>query len=173
MIVLEGQYYPKYDQKHVIEAAARLNQNIYSDFDPGDYLFVFPFQTGTVLYFQLLSRLFGNMNHVAFQIVNCLWIALSYYFFMKISGILWKKEGEPYKVGIAVMGILFLPYLLYATFLYGTVVGMAFALLSFCMMFLYEQNPKIQYLLVCGLSMGTATERQRPAGIMGIIMLSI
>ena len=157
LIVLAGQYCPKFDQMHVIETAARLNQKVYSDFEPGNYLFVFPFQTGTVLYFQLLSCLFGNMNHVAFQIVNCLWIVLAYYFFMKISGLLWKEEGGSYKVGIAVLGILFLPYLLYATFLYGTVVGMAFALLSFYMMLFYEQNPKVQYLLICGLSMGMAT----------------
>lgn len=157
LIVLAGQYYPKYDQMHVVEAAARLNQNVYSDFEPGDYLFVFPFQTGTVLYFQLLSFLFGNMNHVAFQIVNCLWIALTYYLFMKISGILWEEKEHPYKAGVAIMGLLFLPYLLYASFLYGTVVGMAFAVLSFYMMFLYEQNPKVHYLLICGLSMGIAT----------------
>lgn len=89
LIVIAGQYAPKYDQRHVIEAAARLNQHIYTDFEPGDYLFVFPFQTGVVLYFQLLSFLFGNGNHVVFQIVNCLWIALVYYFFMKIAEILW------------------------------------------------------------------------------------
>ena len=159
LIVLAGQYAPKFDQKHVVEAAARLNENVYSDFDVGEYLFVFPFQTGTVLYFRLLSFLFGNMNHVAFQLVNCLWIALTYYFFVKIAEILWEgvQDACPYKGHVAFMGILFLPYLLYATFLYGTVVGMAFALLSFYMMLRYEQNPKIQYLLLCGLSMGIAT----------------
>lgn len=157
LIVLAGQYYPKYDQRHVIEAAARLNQHIYTDFEPGDYLFVFPFQTGTVLYFQILSLLFGNMNHIAFQIVNCLWIALAYYFFMKIAGVLWGEE-HPYQArGAALLGVFFLPYLLYATFLYGTVVGMVFALLSFYVLLLYEKTSKVCYLLISGLSMGIAT----------------
>lgn len=156
LIVLAGQYYPKYDQRHVVEAAARLNQHIYTDFETGDYLFVFPFQTGIVLYFQLLSFLFGNGNHVVFQLVNCLWIALSYYLFMKIAAILW-GERSSHRSWTVVLGILFTPYLLYATFLYGTVVGMAFALLAFYMMLLYEKSPRIQYLLISGLSMGIAT----------------
>ena len=157
LIVLGGQYSPKYDQWHVVEAAAKLNDNIYSDFEVGDYLVVFPFQTGVVLYFRLLSLLFGNMNYVAFQIVNCLWIALTYYLFMRISGILWEEKERSYMAGSALIGMLFFPYLLYATFLYGTVVGMAFALLSFYMMLLYMRNPKVHYLLICGLSMGIAT----------------
>lgn len=156
LAVLAGQYYPKYDQKHVMEAASRLNQHIYTDFEQGDYLFVFPFQTGIVLYFQLLSHLFGNGNYIAFQIVNCLWIGLAYYFFMKIAGILWGKHRF-YQPGTAILGVLFLPYLLYASFLYGTVVGMAFALLSFYMMLLYEKTPKGCYLFLSGLGMGIAT----------------
>lgn len=157
LIVLAGQYLPKYDQMHVVEAAARLNSHIYSDFDVGDYLFVFPFQTGTVLYFQLLSLLFGNLNYIAFQIVNCLWIALTYYLFMKIAGILWGEEERSYQTGAALIGLLFFPYLLYSTFLYGTVVGMMFAVLSFYIMLLYERNPKVYYLLLCGLTIGIAS----------------
>ena len=159
-VVLAGQYYPKFDQRHVVEAAARLNQHIYSDFDRGDYLFVFPFQMGTVLYFRLLSLIFGNGNHIAFQLVNCLWIAMTYYLFMKIAGLLWggeQRRGRLCQIGTACMGILFVPYLLYATFLYGTVVGMAFALLSFYMMLRYEQRPTVCRLLLGGLSMGIAT----------------
>ncbi|MCM1237533.1 MAG: glycosyltransferase family 39 protein [Ruminococcus flavefaciens] len=156
LVVLSGQYYPKYDQMHVMEAASRLNQHIYTDFEPGEYLFVFPFQTGIVLYFQLLSLLFGNNNYIAFQLVNCLWIALAYYFFTKIASLLW--EGHRFlQAGTAMLGVLFLPYLLYATFLYGTVVGMAFALFSFYMILLYEKSPRTSYLIISGMSMGIAT----------------
>lgn len=154
-IVLEGRYYPKFDQQHVVEAAAALNRGDTSDFAEGAYLFVFPFQTGIVLYYQLLAYLFGATNYTAMQIVNVVWIVLSYYFFMKISGLLWGKRE--YESGSAVLGLFFFPYLLYATFLYGTVIGMTFALCSFYMMLLYEKNEKISCLLCCGLSMGLAT----------------
>ena len=156
LIVAAGQYYPKFDQKHVIEAAAALNEHDYSDFNVGNYLFVFPFQMGVVLYYQLLSLLFGNLNYVAFEIVNAVWIVLTVWLFMKISGLLWEEE-KGYEAGTALLCLLFLPYLLYVTFLYGTVVGMAFALLSFYSMLLYEQERKLFWLLISGLSMGIAT----------------
>lgn len=155
LLVLAGQYYPKYDQRNVIEAAARLNQHIYSDFEEGGYLFVFPFQTGVVLYFRILCFLFGNENQVAFQIVNCLWIALAYYFFVRIAELLWGERASC-RSWTAVACILFFPYLLYASFLYGTVAGMAFALFSFYMLLLYEKTPKVWYLLCSALSMGIA-----------------
>ncbi len=156
LIVITGQYVPKFDQKHVVEAAAALNMHDYSDFEVGGYLHVFPFQMGIVLYFQLLSRLFGNLNYMAFEAVNVVWIVAAYYFFMKIADVLWNKE-QRYKTGTAVLCLLFAPFIMYTTFLYGTVVGMAFALLSFYMMLLYLSEPKIRYLLVCGVSMGLAT----------------
>lgn len=156
LIVAAGQYYPKFDQKHVIEAAAALNEHDYSDFAVGNYLFAVPYQTGVVLYYQLLSLLFGNLNYVAFEIVNAIWIALAVWLFMIISGLLWEKE-KGYEAGTAVICLLFLPYLLFVTFLYGTVIGMAFALLSIYTMLLYEREGKLPWLLISGLSMGIAT----------------
>lgn len=155
--VLAGQYYPKYDQMHVIEAAARLNRHVYSDFDRGEYLFVFPFQTGTVTYFRLLTYVFGENHYVAFQLVNCLWIAMAYWLFAKIARILWGGDRQACEAGTALAGLLFAPYLLYATFLYGTVVGMAFALLSFYMMLCCERDARWWQFFLCGLSMGIAT----------------
>lgn len=155
LIVMSGGMTPKFDQKHVVDAAAALNHHDYSDFGERNYLFIFPFQTGIVLYYQILSLLFGSLNYMAFEIVNAVWIVLSYYLLVKISGLLWSGK-EQYGAGVAIICLLFLPYLLYITFFYGTVVGMAFALLSFYMMFVYEQKPKIFYLLLCGVSMGIA-----------------
>ena len=111
---------------------------------------------GIVIYFRILSWLFGDLNYMAFEVVNAVWIAVAYYFFMKIADILWEKE-QRYKTGTAVLCLLFAPFLMYTTFLYGTVVGMAFGLISFYMMLLYVSEPKIRYLVICGASMGLAT----------------
>lgn len=156
VIVLQGQYYPKFDQWHVMESAAALNLHDYSDFEVGGYLHVFPFQMGIVIYFQILSRLFGNQNYIAFQIVNAVWIVVTYYFFMKIADVLWSKEHRC-KSATAVLCLIFAPFLMYTTFLYGTVAGMAFAMVSFYMALLYVSEPKIRYLLICAVSMGLAT----------------
>lgn len=156
LIVFTGQYAPKFDQRHVVEAAAALNAHDYSDFEVGGYLHVFPFQMGIVLYFRILSWLFGDLNYIAFEVVNAVWIMVAYYFFMKIADLLWGKEHRC-KSGTAILCLLFAPFLMYTTFLYGTVVGMAFALMSFYMMMLYVSEPKIKYLVCCAVSMGLAT----------------
>lgn len=155
LIVLLGQYVPKSDQKHVVEAAAALLQNDFSDLEEGGYLFICPHQMGIVIYFQVLSVLFGNLNYTAFQLINVIWIVLAYYILVKLAKILWKQHQDNYAT--AFLCLLFLPYLFYATFLYGTVAGVTFALVSFYAMFLFEDNPKIPYLLICGLSIGIAT----------------
>lgn len=154
VIVLAGQCYPKFDQRSVMEAAAALRQNDFSVLEEGGYLFLYPHQMGIIMYFQMLSELFGNLNYVAFELINVIWIVLAYYILVKLADILWGQHQ--YDSGTAVLCLFFLPYLFYATFLYGTVVGVTFALLSFYTMFLFEKNAKIQYLLICGFSMGIA-----------------
>lgn len=159
IIVFAGQLYPKFDQRSVMEVAASLQENDLSVLNKGEYLFMYPHQMGIVMYFQILSVIFGNANYVAFEAVNVIWIILSYYILVKLTGILWRERQ--YESGVAVLCLLFLPYLFYVTFLYGTVVGLTFALLSFYTTFLYEktENHKflaILYLSIASLSMGIA-----------------
>ena len=153
IVVFASQYYPKFDQCHVMEIAGALNEGDFSELEKGGYLYQYPFQIGIVLYYRVLSHIFGNYNYVMFQAVNAIWIFMTYYLLVKITE---RLGGEKYKSGVAFLCLIFSPYLFFVTFLYGSVVGLPFALLSFYMMFLYEENPKISYLLICGLSMGIA-----------------
>jgi len=89
LVVCASQYYPKYDQGHVMEIAAALNAGDYSDLERGGYFYMYPFQAGIIIYFQILSFLFGGNNYVVFQMVNALWIFLTYYLLVKIASILW------------------------------------------------------------------------------------
>lgn len=155
LIVLLGQCEPSSDPKYVVDAAAALLQNDFSDLEEGGYLFICPHQMGIVIYFQILSVLFGSLNYIAFELINVIWIVFAYYILVKLAKILWEQQQDNYAT--AVLCLLFLPYLFYATYLYGTVVGLTFALLSFYTMFLFERNAKIPYLLISGLSMGIAT----------------
>lgn len=123
-IVLAGQYYPKFDQKSIIEIASALNEGDTSSFDVGAYLYKYPYQIGIILFYQLLSKLFGNNNFIAFELIN--------------------------------VCCLFLLYLFYATFLYGTVIGLTFALLSFFLLLIYDEKRKKSYLLLSSICMAVA-----------------
>ena len=154
-IVLAGQYYPKYDQASVMKIAVAFNQGDYYALEEGEYLFKYPFQIGIIVFYQILSLIFGNSNYVAFQLINVLFIVISYYLLSQICYLL--TEGrEGLKIDTRVICLLFLPYLFYATFLYGTVVGFCFATLSFYGMLLFERKNKWQYFVMSVISMTLA-----------------
>lgn len=155
-IVLSGGYYPKYDQRTVMELAAALREGDGSSFEVGGYLFKYPHQMGTVLYFQILSAVFGNLNYIAFELVNILFILGTYVLLVKIGGEIWREKEENTGGGILLVCLLFWPYLFYASYLYGTVTGLFFALLSFYMMLLYEKRLGLIQLLLGGVAMAVA-----------------
>lgn len=155
-IILAGRHYPKYDQRTVIELAAAFRNGDHTSLNEGGYLFKYPHQLGIVLYFQLLSVIFGDLNYIAFEIVNAVFILFTYILLAKIGGILWEEEERRTEGGIMLVCVLFLPYLFYAAYLYGTVIGLFFALLSFYMLLLYEKNPRISCLLAGSVGMGIA-----------------
>lgn len=153
VIVLSGQYYPKFDQKHIIELAAELNRGDLSSLEEGGYLHKYPYQMGIILFYRLFSFLFGECNAVAFQVINALLIAVTYYLLTKIGHTLFEKYSENMA---ALVCLLFLPYLLFTTFLYGTVVGLTFALLAFYMVLLFQRTSKKRYICVGSVSMAVA-----------------
>lgn len=154
--VLATQYYPISDQRRVMEIGGAIHQGDYTALEPGGYLFLHPHQKGIVLYFQILSMLFGDKNCTAFELVNAVWIWISYLLLVKLSMELWREQDKKTEIRTAVVCLLFLPYLFYASFLYGTVVGEMFALLSFYMVLNFNRNPKWRYVAAGGLSMEAA-----------------
>lgn len=149
-IVLLGQYYPKFDQRHIIELATALRHGDLSSLDVGGYLHKYPYQIGIILFYQLLSVIFGDLNVIAFELVNVLFIVITYYLLVKIAKLLWMNNMGNM---VAFICLLFLPYLLYATFLYGTVVGLMFALLTFYMILLFQREPKAWHIFAGSISM--------------------
>lgn len=153
-IVLIADSYPKFDQRNVIEIAAAFNSGDYTALSPGEYVFSNPHQIGIVLYFQILSFLFGELNYIAFGLVNSLWIALTYYCIIKIGVIVLPNIVE-WK--LSVLCFLFVPYMFYATFLYGTVPGLCLALYSIYFLLKYQWiKKKGVYLLLSSFFMGLA-----------------
>lgn len=154
-IVLAGQYYPSTDQQHVIEDAAAFMAGDFTDLKPGGYVYLWPFQIGVIVYYWILSYLFGSLNITAFQLVNILLIVFSYILLAKILG---RLTGENKKLGNAALiaAALFLPYLFYAVFLYGNVVGLFFALAACYFAILYLKNYKWYLPLLGGFCMAAA-----------------
>lgn len=155
-IILAGQFYPVSDQKRVVEIAAEIHQGNFSALEPGNYLFMHPHQKGIVLYFQVLSIIFEDNNYTAFQVMNALWIWISCFLLVKLGRAIWRGQDKKIEMKIAVVCLLFLPYLFYVSFLYGTVIGEMFALVSFYMVLKFKHDQKWRFVIAGSLSMEAA-----------------
>lgn len=152
-IVLAGQYYPRADQWYVIDAAAGFLQGDYSALEPNGHVFLWPHEIGIVLFYCMLSFIFGSWNIVAFQTVNIVLILISYVLLAKIGKLLFGGEIE---TGILVVTVLFVPYLFYSTFLYGNVIGFMLASLACFCVISFTREWKWYYLVVGAISMALA-----------------
>ncbi|MDE7429424.1 MAG: hypothetical protein K2N00_09200, partial [Lachnospiraceae bacterium] len=74
--VLMTQLYPGSDPAKVYAIAMQWRQGDFSAFQEEGYLFCYPFQSGIVLFFYLLSFLFGEGNYVGLQLVNVICLAV-------------------------------------------------------------------------------------------------
>ena len=136
---------PWSDQRQVMEIAAAFNNGDYSALERGGYLFIYPFQYGIVLFYQICSLIFGNNNWLAFQVLNAFFIGLTYYFLILILRKINYRFSD-YTLTLCV-SFFFTPYLFYTILVYGNVVGLLFALISFYCLLRFDENNRIIYVL--------------------------
>lgn len=126
--VLSTQIVPGADQAAVLNAAAGLHTKSYALFAPGEYISRFPHQIGMVTVLYALGFLFGDSNYLAFQVLNVCGIVLIYKALSELAGLFGlSRRGQ---LMVLVTCLFFFPLTLYASFLYGTVLGLVCSLLA-------------------------------------------
>lgn len=118
---------PYVDAYYVQKAAYDLSHgNIYL-FQPGEYLYIYPHQSGLVLLHMVL-QLFHSDTTIPFQILN----VFAYMVVLFLLGELARLLGlsAPGCLIVSCIGSAFLPLLLYVSFLYGTMLGLCLSLAS-------------------------------------------
>jgi hypothetical protein len=146
--ILSTQYLPSEDgdQLYVQQAIYSLNAQNYSMFNGSGYVGIYPNQIGIIALFYLLSFIFGSYNYILFELLNvcalvCIYNELSE--FGKLMGM------EPLdRLLTLLLGILFFPLTMYTSFLYGNLLGLAFALIALRFEILYFSTyaPKNAFL---------------------------
>lgn len=120
--VLTSQSAPTHDSQIVSNAAYLASKGDGSAL-ASDYFKRFPFQLGYVRYSELLIGLLGTEdNYLAIEIVNVLTLAVTYFALLRCVRLLW-GEGNAYRL-TALLALLCLPPVLFATFTYGTLPGL-------------------------------------------------
>ncbi len=125
--ILATQLRPGSDPAKVYTIAMQWREHDFSAFEQGEYLFRYPFQSGIVLYYYVLSFLFGIDNYVGIQLANAAALVLLYLFLAGLAGLYWKTDK---KIQGAVYLVLMTcsPLFFYITYLYGILPGTVFSL---------------------------------------------
>lgn len=146
IVVFLANRYPWSDQRNVMEIASAFNNGDYSALEKGGYLYVFPFQYGIVLFYQICSLIFGNNNWLAFQALNAFFIGLTYYFLIQIMK---RINFSFFRFSFSLcISFFFTPYLFYTTWVYGNVVGLLFAVASFYCLLKFDENNRMIYMFI-------------------------
>ena len=137
LIITLCDFYPKTDQKHIMEMAGEFLHHNYSSLNKGEYLDKFPQQYGIILFYMVLSKVFGCNNYIAFEIVNAVLIALTYWTLANTAS---KLNPDLPAFCTAIESIIFIPYLFYSLLVYGIVIGLFLSCCSIALIIRYIEN---------------------------------
>lgn len=154
--ILVTRLLPGSDPSKVCDVASRWMAGDFSAFEEGQYLFCYPFQSGIVLFYYLLSKIFGDGNYVAMQFVNLAALTVTYYLLFRIFSRFWKQERKVLLISYLAL-VLWLPLMFYVTYLYGILPGMACSIGAAYLALCYLDTRKWWYMFPAALLMGIAT----------------
>ena len=149
--VLNTRYIPRADQLSILEFAEHLRKGEYGVFGAGSYMARYPHQSGIVLVLWGLSMILGDGNYVAFQLLNVAAYVLILWTLGEFAIRLGRKPVLP-----TFLGFLFLPLLFYTSFLYGTLLGLCFAMLAALQTVDFCRSGKRSCGILAGLSLFAA-----------------
>lgn len=122
--------FPMWDSYDLVRAAEAIIGNRgpeqLSKWAPGSYMERYPYQTPIMLLFAA-CMLFAGSNYILFfEFLNCLACGLTMYLIVKYTHLIFKNKTTTAISAILVM--LFAPLIIYATFIYGNLICLPFAL---------------------------------------------
>ena len=110
------------DQGEVCTAATEWHWQEYNSLEEGGYIFKYPNQMGIITLFYGLFGIVGNTNYTAIQILNALLLVITVWKIGRIADACGKggATGFFWMLGF----VLFIPLMMYTTFVYGTIAGL-------------------------------------------------
>lgn len=167
--VVGTQYVPGSDQLDVMSSAYKLYIGETNMMEPGGYLDRWSNQVGLAMIEYYMCKLVGYYNFLFIQVLNVFGIIFLYNTLVDI----WDDLGASKlaQVGILLSGILFFPFIMYASFVYGTVWSLTLAVMAAHAELKFFDDYKIRHLIWCAFSMGLAYQVKNNVLIMFIAMI--
>ncbi len=126
--VLAAKAVPYADSKRIIDAAQLLAAGDASALTQNNYFYIYPFQTGYLLFAEGFFRIFGAGRITLFQLLNVLLACAGEIAVLRLARVLFDDPRAELLTAV-LLGLCLQPMFL-STFLYGTIPGMTLALWS-------------------------------------------
>lgn len=163
---------PVSDPGKVLNIAEGMAAGDFTEFMPNEgYLWRCPHQMGIVLFCYCLTILFGEYNYLVFQVLNLVALIGGMEAAGGIAGRLWPEKGASVRWKVRLMYVLFIPYLLYVTFIYGTIPAFALSLGAMHMELLFIQEKKWWFGILAAVLIGAAIALKPNSQIMLVAMV--
>ena len=141
--VWSTQLYPTSDPLKLQIIAQEILQKDFHQFQLGEYMHRYPFQSGYILLLCAFIKLFGEKEILAIQLLNVISVCISYWSIKKISELFWEKHT--WKILMA--EICFLPMLLYTSLIYGNLPGFACSIMAVYLELKWFRDRKFLYAI--------------------------
>ena len=149
--VIITQYVPGSDQLDVMSSAYKYATGATDMVEAGGYLDKWPHNIGITTIERLLAYIVGDFNIMFIQLLNVIGIVLIY---QKMASS-WDKLGGTRFSQVCTLGcgIAFYPLIMYASFVYGNIWNITFALIAFDAELKFFKNQSIKDAIICILTL--------------------
>ena len=165
------------DGQALSDIALEFMQGNYRAFEQGEYLYSYSFQIGLTALLEIIYRIFGAPNYLAFQILNVIAIMVFLWMLSKITEELFEDERIRRMEALLSMGML--PLFLFSTFVYGDVIGWAFGAGAIYCMIRFLKNDSLKsavfaaFLLAAGIIIKSNISILLVAAVIAVILYVI
>ncbi len=139
---------PIHDQYFVFYGAKEFLEGDYARWQPGGYLYMYPFQNTLMLFYTVFHLIFGEQAVLAVELFN---LACWYLGIVAISRLTESYFGKTAAKWTYAALLGFLPMWGYVTYIYGTVPGLCCGLWGILTERKYEETGKNRYLAASGI----------------------
>lgn len=167
--VVGTQYVPGSDQLDVMSSAYKLYIGETNMMEPGGYLDRWSNQVGLTMIEYYMCKFVGYYNFLFIQVLNVFGILFLY----NTLTYIWDAWGASRlaQVGILFCGIIFFPFIMYASFVYGTVWSLTLSVFAVHAELKFFDDYKLRHLLCCAFAMGFAYQVKNNVLIIFIAMV--
>lgn len=142
---------PVGDPQELLRAARQLSEGLLNPLQTRGYLFLYPNQNILVLVEMLVYRLCGDSAYLAMQMLNVVSVLVILYCLGTAAARLLGSDGPACGAVYTGLLALYLPLtLLYTTFMYAVLPGLALAVLGICFLVRYLQDLRWSRGILCG-----------------------